>query len=45
VPAIAERIGSLWRDGAAGDRALAVARELTAPAVIAAALRPVYDGA
>ena len=44
VPAMAERIRALWRDGAAGDAALAVARRRTAPAVIAAALRPVYDG-
>ncbi len=32
-------------DAAAGDAALAVARERTAPAVVAAALRAVYDGA
>jgi glycosyltransferase involved in cell wall biosynthesis len=45
VQAMAERIRALWRDAAAGEAALAVARERTAPAVIAAALRPVYDGA
>ena len=44
VPAMAERIRALWRDAAAGEAALAIARERTAPAVIAAALRPVYDG-
>jgi glycosyltransferase involved in cell wall biosynthesis len=43
VPAIADRIRSLWRDAAAGDAALSVARERTAPAVIAAALRRVYE--
>jgi glycosyltransferase involved in cell wall biosynthesis len=45
VEAMAERIRALWRDAAAGEAALAVARERTAPAVIAAALRPIYDGA
>jgi glycosyltransferase involved in cell wall biosynthesis len=44
VPAMTERIRALWRDAAAGEAALAVARERTAPAVIAAALRPLYDG-
>jgi hypothetical protein len=44
VQAMAERIRALWRDAAAGDAALAVARARTAPAVIAAALRPVYGG-
>jgi glycosyltransferase involved in cell wall biosynthesis len=44
VPAIADRIRALWRDAAAGDAALAVARERTAPPVVAAALRPIYDG-
>jgi glycosyltransferase involved in cell wall biosynthesis len=44
VPAMAERIRALWRDAAAGDAALAVARERTSPGVIAAALREVYDG-
>jgi glycosyltransferase involved in cell wall biosynthesis len=44
VPAMAERVRALWRDTAAGEAALAVARERTAPAVVAAALRPVYDG-
>jgi glycosyltransferase involved in cell wall biosynthesis len=45
VDAIAERIRALWRDAAAGDAALAAARKRTAPPVIAAALRPLYDGA
>jgi glycosyltransferase involved in cell wall biosynthesis len=44
VVAMAERIRALWRDGAAGDGALAIARERTAPATVAAALRRVYDG-
>ena len=34
---------ALWGDAAAGERALAVARARTAPAVVAAALRAVYD--
>jgi glycosyltransferase involved in cell wall biosynthesis len=42
VAAIAGRIRALWRDAAAGERALAVARERTAPPVVAAALRAVY---
>ena len=41
---MAERIRALWGDAAAGEAALAVARERTAPAVVAAALRPIYDG-
>ena len=45
VAAMADRIRALWRDGGAGDEALAVARERTAPAVVATALRAVYDGA
>ncbi len=44
VPAMAERIRALWGDAGAGEGALAVARERTAPAVIGAALRAVYDG-
>jgi glycosyltransferase involved in cell wall biosynthesis len=40
---LAERLGALWGDAAAGERALAVARERTAPAVVAAALRAVYS--
>ncbi len=44
VPAMAERIRAHYRDGAAGEAALAVARERTAPAVVAAALRGVYAG-
>jgi glycosyltransferase involved in cell wall biosynthesis len=42
VPALAERVRALWADAAAGERALAVARERTAPGVVAAALRDVY---
>ena len=45
VQAMAERIRALWRDAAAGEAALAIARERTAPAVVAAALRGVYDAA
>jgi glycosyltransferase involved in cell wall biosynthesis len=44
VAALAERVVSLWRAADAGDRALAAARALTAPAVVGAALRSVYDG-
>jgi glycosyltransferase involved in cell wall biosynthesis len=44
VAALADRISALWGSSAAGDRALAAARALTAPSVIAAALRDVYDG-
>jgi glycosyltransferase involved in cell wall biosynthesis len=44
VQAMAERIRALWRDAAAGEAALATARERTAPPVVAAALRAVYDG-
>jgi glycosyltransferase involved in cell wall biosynthesis len=44
VAAMAERIGALYGDAAAGEVVLAVARERTAPAVIGAALRAVYDG-
>ena len=45
VSAMAERITALWGDAAAGEAALAVARERTAPAVVAARLRAVYDSA
>ena len=41
--AMAERIRALWRDETAGEAALSVARERTAPAAIAAALRAIYD--
>jgi glycosyltransferase involved in cell wall biosynthesis len=44
VAALAERVTALWGDAGAGDRALAVARARTAPAVVAGALRAVYDG-
>ena len=42
VGALTDRIAALWSDAAAGDRALATARDLTAPAVVAGALRSVY---
>lgn len=45
VSALAGRITALWADAAAGGRALAVARERTAPERVAAELRRVYDGA
>jgi hypothetical protein len=41
---MAARIGALWGDEDAGAAALAVARERTAPPVVAAALRAVYAG-
>jgi glycosyltransferase involved in cell wall biosynthesis len=44
VATAAERITALYGDAVAGETALAVARERTAPAVVAAALRAVYDG-
>jgi glycosyltransferase involved in cell wall biosynthesis len=44
VDALAERVVRLWGDAAAGERALAAARERTAPPVVADALRAVYDG-
>jgi glycogen(starch) synthase len=44
VDALAERIGALWGDAALGERTLTAARERTAPAAVAAALRRVYDG-
>jgi glycosyltransferase involved in cell wall biosynthesis len=44
VAALAERVSALWADSAAGERALVAARALTAPSVVAAALRDVYDG-
>ena len=42
VGALGERVRALWGDAAAGEHALKVARERTAPAVIAAALARVY---
>ena len=45
VAGLAGRVRALWGDAGAGERALAVARERTAPPVVAAALRAVYDGA
>jgi glycosyltransferase involved in cell wall biosynthesis len=42
VAALAARIEALWADEAAGERALARARERWAPEVIAAGLREVY---
>jgi glycosyltransferase involved in cell wall biosynthesis len=43
VGALAERLTALYRDAAAGERALAVARERHAPSVIGATLREVYE--
>jgi len=43
VAAMAQRIRALWRDQAAGDGALAAARERTAAPVVAAALRELYS--
>jgi len=43
VAAMADRIRALWGDADAGQAALAVARARTAPAVVAAQLRAVYD--
>jgi glycosyltransferase involved in cell wall biosynthesis len=42
VPAMTARIRALFGDEQAGDAALALVRERTAPPVIAAALREVY---
>ena len=42
VDALAERVQALYGDAEAGDRALAVARERFAPAIVAAQLRDVY---
>ncbi|HEY7076625.1 MAG TPA: glycosyltransferase family 4 protein, partial [Solirubrobacteraceae bacterium] len=42
VPALADRLHALWRDAAAGERALAAARERSAPGVVAAALAAIY---
>src|SRR5262249_46298291 len=44
VAALTERLRARWGDTAAGERALEVARERTAPPRVAAALRAVYDG-
>jgi glycosyltransferase involved in cell wall biosynthesis len=44
VPELADRIRELYGNAAAGERALAVAREHTAPDVVAGKLRAVYDG-
>ena len=45
VAAMAARIAALWGDEDAGEAGLAVVRERTAPPVVAAALRTVYDAA
>jgi glycosyltransferase involved in cell wall biosynthesis len=42
VGALASRAQRLWGDAAAGERALAVVRERTDPAVVARALADVY---
>lgn len=44
VPALAERLSALAGDAAAGERSLDRVRSLSAPAVVAAKLRAVYDG-
>ncbi len=44
APALGERVRALFADAAAGERALAIARERTSPAAVAAGLRAVYDG-
>ncbi len=44
VAALAARLTTLYRDAAAGERALAIVRERCAPAAVAAQLRSVYDG-
>jgi glycosyltransferase involved in cell wall biosynthesis len=43
--ALADRLRSLWRNAAAGERALTRARELSAPERVAGRLRAVYAGA
>jgi glycosyltransferase involved in cell wall biosynthesis len=45
VAALADRIRARYGDAAAGDAALAVAKERTAPPVVAAALRRIYEAA
>ena len=42
VEALAARAQRLWGDAAAGERALAIVRERTAPAVVARALAEAY---
>ena len=44
VAAMGERVRALFGDARAGERALAAARALCAPSVVAAALRDVYGG-
>jgi glycosyltransferase involved in cell wall biosynthesis len=43
IEALARRLTALYGDAEAGERALAVARERHAPAVVAATLRELYD--
>ena len=43
--ALAERVSARFGDAEAGARALAAARERTAPEAVATQLRAVYDGA
>jgi glycosyltransferase involved in cell wall biosynthesis len=43
VSALAQRVRALFGDAGAGERALAAARALCAPAVVAASLRDVYN--
>jgi glycosyltransferase involved in cell wall biosynthesis len=44
VPALAARLNALYRDVAAGERALQAVREHCAPARVAAQLGAIYDG-
>jgi glycosyltransferase involved in cell wall biosynthesis len=44
IAALADRVEALYADAAAGERALQIARERTAPDVVAAQLRRVYAG-
>jgi hypothetical protein len=44
IAALSERVTALFADAAAGDRALAAARALCSPGVVAAALRDAYTG-
>jgi glycosyltransferase involved in cell wall biosynthesis len=43
VAALAERAKALWGDETAGERALTIARETAAPAVVGGALAALYD--
>jgi hypothetical protein len=43
IPALAQRLTTLYRDAHAGERALAAARARSAPEVIAARLAELYE--